>query len=350
VIDLSYEIFGHIPGTEEFQKPSKVFFTPLKTKDEYPWKQERLHRKEYYLHITCPKHKDTTWYTRAEKYLLELVKHLSEYNVKNLIFEINYNYRYQSHPELSIDGAIEPEQIIKLREICVKHNVNLIPQFNCLGHQSWQDFTYPLLEKYPEFDESSNDFDEFKSWCPNSNVNHIIFDLIDELIDVFNSTRFHVGMDEVFTIGKCPRCKNESNADLFAKAINDYHKFLSSRNNRMMMWGDRLLRCPVNNPHRYEFSLNNTHQAINKIPKNIIICDWHYIKTNRVNSIPYLLSQGFDVISASWNNSAKFQLTYNTKGHIFTTWIDVERICKSILNSDFRSSRISNCFYEILHS
>src|SRR5205085_11379595 len=82
-----------------------------------------------------------------------------------------------------------------------------------------------------------------RSWCPfHPEVNKVVFALMDELIDAFDADAFHVGMDEVFILGQCPRCKGKENADLFAKAVNDLHAHLvGKRKLQMLMWGDRLL-------------------------------------------------------------------------------------------------------------
>ena len=93
--------------------------------------------------------------------------------------------------------------------------IRLIPQFNCLGHQSWSKTTLPLLTKYPEFDETPGQFPGntniyCRSWCPqHPEVNQLVFALVDELVDAFEADAFHVGMDEVFLIASehCSRCK-----------------------------------------------------------------------------------------------------------------------------------------------
>ena len=39
-----------------------------------------------------------------------------------------------------------------------KNKIRLIPQFQCLGHQSWERWTFSLLTKHPEFDETPGKF------------------------------------------------------------------------------------------------------------------------------------------------------------------------------------------------
>lgn len=255
-----------------------------------------------------------------------------------IITEINYNYEYESHPEIRGYGHITKNEIKSLLKICRDNDVELIPQFQCLGHQSWAEETFPLLAMHPEFDETPGQFPKnegiyCRSWCPsNPQVNKIIFDLMDELIDVFEAHAFHVGMDEVFLIASdyCPRCKGKDAAELFAKAVNDYYNHLvKDKGLEMMMWGDRLLNSATTGYSEWEASNNGTYLAIDKIPKDIIICDWHYDKLDNYPSISVFLNKGFRVLPSSWkdvdaaNAFVENSLEYknpNMLGHLITTW------------------------------
>jgi hypothetical protein len=217
-----------------------------------------------------------------------------------------------------------------------------IPLFNCLGHQSWAKNTLPLLVKYPEFDETPGQFPENKdiycrSWCPqHPDVNRIVFALMDELIDGFKADALHVGLDEVFLIASehCPRCKGGDPAKLFAKAVNDLHGHLvGKRKVEMLLWGDRLLDASVVGYGEWESAKNGTHGAIDLVPKDLIICDWHYEKMAEYKSIPLLLEKNFRVWPAGWNKVEHTELLIAAAqkhrgdrmlGHLCTTWGSVK--------------------------
>lgn len=272
------------------------------------------------------------------KQLTEVVGDLAEMGINAIVAEINYGYEYTSHPELRSPNPIGKKQIRMLVAECRKNNIRLIPQFQCLGHQSWKASTSPLLTKYPHFDESpgkypNNEGIYCRSWCPlHPEVNPIIFDLMNELIKAFDADALHVGMDEVFLIGdeSCPRCKGKDKAKLFAKAVNDYHKHIVGKHKiEMLMWGDRLIDTGKINYSKWEASANNTARAVDLVPKDIIICDWHYGRRDAYESIPMFLQKGFRVWPASWKNTeaAKalidYSLTFNNPkmvGHLNTTW------------------------------
>jgi len=256
-----------------------------------------------------------------------------------IIAEVDYNYEFEAHPELRGRDPISKEQVKRLVRLCRKHQVKLIPQFQALGHQSWAKSTFPLLTQYPQFDETPglyphNDGIYCRSWCPlHPEVNPIVFQLCDELLEAFEAKALHVGMDEVLLIGEnsCPRCKGKNRAELFAKAIKDFHEHLvKKRGVEMLMWGDRLLDSASIGYAGWEAAENGTAPAIDMIPKDIIICDWHYGKRDDYPSIPLFLEKGFRVLPTSWRDaeaaaalvdfSLKFGSDKRMLGHLCTLW------------------------------
>ena len=275
---------------------------------------------------------------KAVEQLTGVVGELAGLGVNVIVGEINYGYQYNSHPELRRDGASSAGQIKKLLGECRKYKVRLIPQFQCLGHQSWKTKTAPLLTKYPQFDETpgkypNNEGIYCRSWCPlHPEVNKVIFALMDELIEVFEADALHVGLDEVFIIGDedCLRCKGRGKAELFAGVVNDYHKHLVGKHKiEMLMWGDRLIDASKFSFGKWEASANDTARAVDMIGKDIIICDWHYKLRDAYESVPMFLEKGFRVWPASWKkpDAARAFVDYSKRydnarmlGHLNTTW------------------------------
>jgi hypothetical protein len=273
----------------------------------------------------------------AEALLAELPA-LAAVGVNLLIFEVDYNYEYVSHPELRGEDPISRETVKKVVQLCRDHKIRLIPEFQSLGHQSWAEKTYALLTKYPEFDETPGQYPGNKdiycrSWCPlHPDVNPIIFALYDELLEVFEADALHVGMDEVFLIASdvCPRCRGKNPAELFAKAVNDYYQHLvRERGVEMLMWGDRLLDGASTGYGEWEASMNDTQTAIDLIPRDIIICDWHYERMKSYPSIPLFLNKGFRVLPTSFRDTKQtrklidFSLAFPSErmlGHLCTIW------------------------------
>ena len=50
----------------------------------------------------------------------------------------------------------------------------------------------------------------------------------------------------------------------------------------------------------WEASYNNTYPAIDMIPKDVVICDWHYERPDK--TAVYFAMKGFDVVTCPWRN------------------------------------------------
>jgi len=254
-----------------------------------------------------------------------------------LIVEVNYSFQFKSHPELAGRG-LNKAQARELAQLCRKHGIRLIPLFNCLGHQSQAGKTFALLEKYPQFDETphiprDNKGIYCREWCPSHpDVNKIVFDLLDEVIDAFDADALHVGMDEVFLIGndQCPRCKGKNPGELYAKVVNELHQHIAvEKGLEMLMWGDRLLDASTTDYGEWESSKTGSHTAIDLIPKDIIICDWHYTEREDYPSVRFFQQKGLRVLPSTWNNAgaalallktAQKGATDKMLGFLFTGW------------------------------
>ncbi len=264
---------------------------------------------------------------------------LAEMGLNLLIPEVNYQFAFESHPELRGEDPITPDRAQRLVRACRDLSIRLIPQFQCLGHQSWAEKTFPLLVEYPEFDETpgqypGNEDIYCRSWCPNHpEVNRVVFDLFDELLEAFDADALHVGMDEVFLIGSehCPRCRGHNPAEIFAQAVNDYYAYLAGeRHVEMLMWGDRLLDADTTGYGKWEAAANGTAPAIDLVPKDIIICDWHYEVMDSYPSIGIFLENGFPVLPGGWKNVEATGLLLDAAlahkqnprmmGYLCTTW------------------------------
>jgi hypothetical protein len=242
-----------------------------------------------------------------------IVEELVPRKVNTLILRIDFRYEYKSHPELADTLALSKTEIKKIVNACKKNGIAFIPQVNLLGHQSWASHTNKLLQVYPQFDETPQikmpDRYEWpnadnlycKSYCPlHPDVHTIVFDLVDEICEVFETGAFHAGMDEVFYIGddNCVRCRGKDKAELFAGEVRLLNNHLTQKKRRLWIWGDRLLDGKTTGVGMWEGSFNNTYTAVDMIPKDVMICDWHY---ERADKTPvYFAMKGLNVITCPW--------------------------------------------------
>lgn len=262
--------------------------------------------------------------------------------VNVLVYEVGYNFAFDSHPDMRFEKTISKEEAGGLARFCKERGIRLIPQFNCLGHQSWVkgNMVFPLMSVHPEFEEVPDVPDEerakkLKNWCPlHPEVYPIVFDLIDEIATAFEADAVHVGMDEVlvFASPKCPRCAGKAPSELFAHAAGELHRHIAgTRGWTMLMWGDRLLDANATGMgDGWEASNKDTAQAIDTIPKDIIICDWHYGAHDVFPSIDLFVRKGFRVWPTGWKSAqgglrmteyARADTTGRVLGYLGTSWV-----------------------------
>ncbi len=79
---------------------------------------------------------------------------LAPRKVNTLILRVDFNYRFNSHPELRDSGALTRADVRKLVKACKENNISIIPQINLMGHQSWAGTVNNMLRVYPQFDET----------------------------------------------------------------------------------------------------------------------------------------------------------------------------------------------------
>lgn len=291
---------------------------------------------------------------RLDEFVTFVDKTLAPAGINTLILRVDYNYAYESRPELRGKDPMTKAQVKKLVAVCKKNQIEIIPQVNLLGHQSWAENVNLLLEVYPEFDETphiempkdykwpNDDGLYCKSYCPlHPEVHDVVFDLMDEIVEVYEAKSFHAGLDEVFYLAdeNCPRCQGKDPARLFADEVSKISNHLKKNDARLWIWGDRLLDGSMNGIGLWEGSFNNTARAIDMIPTSVIIADWHYVKA--MPTPAYFAYKGFDVVACPWRipevaekqvdmmydfkHNSPDVMASKIKGVMHTVWTSAER-------------------------
>jgi hypothetical protein len=327
--------------------------------------------------IAAPRPADVDLFTRFIK------EELASRKVNTLILRVDYNYQFESHPELRDSLALSKTDVKKIVGICKANGIRIIPQINLLGHQSWANKTNNLLRVYPQFDETpyikmpakyvwpNDDGLYCKSYCPlHPEVHPVVFSLMDEICEAFEASAFHAGMDEVFYIGddKCPRCGGRDKSELFASEVNLISNHLLQNKRELWIWGDRLLDGKTTGIGSWEGSFNNTWRAIDLIPKTVMICDWHYERADK--TAVYFAMKGLKVVTCPWRNpqvaliqlddmisfrnESTPEMKDNFQGMMQTVWSDAKTFLNGFYNIDKRKKDIDentpwSCF-RILYS
>ena len=218
----------------------------------------------------------------------EYCEFMSEYSGKSKkIQEFTYPWRKNSiHCNNGGGSFLTQDEVKDLIAYCRERNINIIPEVPCTCHCDY------LLIRHPELAERCED-PYPDTFCPSNPASYeLLFDVLSEVIEVFEPEVINIGHDEYYSINVCDRCRKRiiSNADLLAEDINRIYDFLSSKNVKTMMWCDKLMNVEGGAGHGgalthvyFAWDPNNdllgiirpTWEARNKIPKDIICMNWY---------------------------------------------------------------------------
>jgi len=304
----------------------------------------------------------------------DTVRFIDEYLAKHgcnlLVLQVRYRYQFKRHPECQGYDPLSEADIKKIVAVCRKNNIKLVPKINAAGHQSGLPNTPDdsilhghsvamnepiesaqmcirdgLLRAYPDFDEQRG-VDRVKysrNICfSNPLVKIILFDLMDELLEVFEADTIHVGCDEVFNIGLCPECSKKTNDVLFGDWVNAIYDHVSAKGAKVMIWSDRFLNSEETGYDAYQASQNGTDKCIDNVPKDLLICDWHYEGSEEYKSVDVFAEHGFKMLLSPSFYSTEYVMQFinyakaHDKGHIegvlATTWCSSGELARFILD------------------
>ena len=247
-----------------------------------------------------------------------------------LVLEVNGNFPYESHPEIGRIGAPSKEQVRDWVAYARRRGFDVIPQVAVYGHLNW------ILNKpgWADLAEDPEATGRWGRWVANvldPRYYPLVFDLFAEVIEVFEPRIFHIGHDEITfqPIGVHPMTRDTPPADLLAGEVNRLHEWLTARDLKVMMWGDQLL--PEHNGGAPYF----TAGAIDRIPHDIIISDWHYGALEEFPSVAYFRERGFPVLASGWWqplnmwNFANVAVDEQVMGFSGTSWWRLSRFAES---------------------
>ncbi|MBI5865672.1 MAG: family 20 glycosylhydrolase [Planctomycetes bacterium] len=199
------------------------------------------------------------------------------YNAFGLYFE--HRYAYPSAPFAAGPGALTPACVRELVKTFTPRGLRVIPFLNTLGHMEG----FIRSEGGQHLAESDNIWS--LQLCP-SRRECVEFarGLIADVLPVFDDEWVHIGGDETWELGNCPRCAARAaeigKHGLYAEHYGELCRWVLKQGRRPALWGDMLLQHP---------------EAIAGIPRETIIFDWQYFNRPR-DSTGKFRAAGFDVV------------------------------------------------------
>ncbi len=144
-----------------------------------------------------------------------------------------------THTELGSGSYLEKAEVADVVSFARALGIDVIPEVQTFSH------SYYLCGAYPEITERDDD-PWPDTYCPSHpRTYEIVFDVLQEVIDVCTPRIIHIGHDELYHIGLCPRCRDKSGAELLGYDVRRIHDFLAARGVRTSLWGDKLVPLTI---------------------------------------------------------------------------------------------------------
>lgn len=138
-------------------------------------------------------------------------------------------------------GVYSQEEMKEIVAYCRDRFIEIIPEVPSLTHSEYLCVAYPELRECDDEPYAS-------TACPsNPDLNKLVFDLYDEVIDVFQCKSLHIGHDEWWTMCVCDKCKDKDPADLYVANVLECYNYLKSKGVKTYMWADKLMTIKTKN-------------------------------------------------------------------------------------------------------
>lgn len=197
-------------------------------------------------------------FTRS--HLERWLRKIAELGYDTVIWEVENNIRWQTVPECAAPEAFSPDEFREILQLARSLGLESIPMLQVLAHCEY-------VLKHPQYQHLSEHTDRTSQYCPlHPELIPFLLRWVDEYLEIFGPVKtFHVGGDESWWLGSCPRCKayveQNSLGDLYLQHIHAILEGLIHKGIRPALWADMVLSHP---------------EIADRIPRQTLMFDWMY--------------------------------------------------------------------------
>jgi hexosaminidase len=173
-----------------------------------------------------------------QDYLKQLLPRLGAIKINAVLLEYEDKFPYQKHPDIAVSSALTPEDIVDLRRLAREHFIEIVPLVQSLGHLEY-------LLTLPRYSHLSEDTQVKSDICPqNPEAVALVREMMEEVLAAHPESRyFHIGADEPFRLGSCPRCRqagSEGKGEIYFEHVNLLCELVCARGKTPILWSDVL--------------------------------------------------------------------------------------------------------------
>ncbi len=251
---------------------------------------------------------------KAHRRLIERI--FARYKYNHLLIEAERGVIWKSAPDIQYPYSMDPSEVKPLVEFAQNHYLKVTPNIATLGHSDW----IFKNKKYWDFVEDTS---SPIVYCPlNPKSYDFMFKIYDECYNLFGEQPwFHIGHDEHDMYKPFPShdfCKQIGNEKLYYADTLYLRNYWKNRGVRTLIWGDIFFKPTF-------------QELVSNLPKDILICDWHYGDQIEYPSVDMFQNSGLEVLGCTWyspRNIAGFS-QYGARrkilGMMYTTWAGFDR-------------------------
>lgn len=200
----------------------------------------------------------------SRAYLEKWLSYLAGKGYNAILWEVENHVRWDTVPESIFPEAFTKEEFREIVDFSRNLGLEPIPLFQTIGHAEYvlKHEPYVHLRELP---------DKIDQYCPlHPEVVPMLRKWIGEYLDVFSDIRFfHLGADEAWFLGKCPKCsafsEEHSRSRLYVDHINKVAEPVFGAGIRPAIWCDMILHYP---------------EAMDELSDQFLIFDWEYNLNN----------------------------------------------------------------------
>src|SRR5262245_4536565 len=247
--------------------------------------------------------------------LCQTVRDLAYYKVNHYEIYLEGGYDFVALRDRDRTAPLDAEDLAILSREAAKHHVELVPVVQTLGHQEWL-LARPRFERMAEIPppppgfrrvaesmrlprlletldgepgvDAGEDGPVASTICPiDTSARALVRRLVLEVCAAGAGGFLHCGGDEPFDLGRGrSRAAVERNGigGVYADFYADLASVVRASGRRMMLYGDVLLEHP---------------KAISRLPRDVVLIDWHYDPLSAFGSVDTLRRAGFDVVACA---------------------------------------------------
>lgn len=201
--------------------------------------------------------------------LLSLIDQFAALKLNQLQLYVEHSFAYAGHETVWSEASpLTPAEMGELDSYCAERFIELVPNQNSFGHfHRWLIHEpYRPLAECPEGVEHafSSQPEPFSLCATDPGAMALLEDLYGQLLPLFRSRQFNVGLDETFDLGmgrSAEHCERRGKTQVYLDFLRQVHAAAGRHGRRIMFWGDIIVEKP---------------ELIAELPEDVIALEWGY--------------------------------------------------------------------------